>query len=76
MIPGKPLYNLINTEEDPIPPDEPVFIIRAQDDLGELVVRFYAMLVECHLHNPRFAAKVREHADLFAVWPTRKRPDL
>ena len=76
MIPGKRGYTLIGTEDDPIPADEPVFILRAQDDLAELVVRFYALLVETQLHDPVFAQRVREHADLFAVWPTRKRPDL
>jgi hypothetical protein len=76
MIPGRREYNLIGTDLDPIPADEPVFIIRAQDELGELVVRFYALLAEQQLKNPGLAIKVREHADLFAVWPTRKKPDL
>lgn len=75
MIPGKRGYNLIGTEEDPIPEKEPVFILRAQDSLAETVVRIYAVLCEVELKNPRLAAQVREHADLMAVWPTRKRPD-
>jgi hypothetical protein len=75
MLPGKPKYNLINTDDDPIPENEPVFIVRAQDTIGLLTVRFYAMLARHHLHDPRLAAEVERHADLFEVWPTRKRPD-
>jgi hypothetical protein len=76
MIPGRREYNLIGTEDDPIPMDEPVFILRAQDELGELVVRFYALLAEQLLHNPRLSASAKMQAELFASWPTRKRPDL
>lgn len=76
MIPGRRDYNLIGTESDPIPANEPVFIIRAQDTLGEVMLRIYAVLCETELHRPDVARSVREHADLFALWPTKKRPDL
>jgi hypothetical protein len=76
MIPGRREYNLIGTEADPIPIDEPVFILRAQDELAHLVVRFYAILAREHLHNPRLAQSAYEQAELMKTWPTRKRPDL
>jgi hypothetical protein len=76
MIPGRRDYNLIGTEDDPIPQNEPVFILRAQDALALPIMLMYAVLAETQLSDPRLAAKVREHADLFRVWPTRKKPDL
>jgi hypothetical protein len=76
VIPGRRDYNLIGTEADPIPANEPVFILRAQDTLAEPILRMYAVLCQTQLHDPRMAASVLEQADLFAVWPTRKNPDL
>lgn len=76
MIPGRRSYNLIGTEDDPIPENEPVFILRAQDQHSLLTVLFYALIVETLGHDPKLAAEVRAHADLFRTWPIRKRPDL
>jgi len=76
MIPGRRDYNLIGTDEDPIPQDEPVFILRAQDELALPVMLIYAVLAETQMVDPTLARSVREHADLFRVWPTRKKPDL
>jgi len=74
--PGRKDYQFLNTDDDPIPDGEPIFIIRAQDTLGYLVVMFYALLCEIILFNSALAEKVREHAALFKSWPTQKNPDL
>jgi hypothetical protein len=71
---GKPQYRLIGTDEDPIPPDEPVFLIRAQDELAVTAVRIYAVLAR-QRGLLKVADSAREIAELMEVWPTRKRPD-
>jgi hypothetical protein len=73
---GRGDYNLVNTDEDPLPPLEPAFLFRAQDSVAETILRIYAVILEHELHNPTMARQVREQADLFAAWPTKKRPDL
>lgn len=75
MIPGKSQYNLINTPDDPIPDNEPVFLIRARDELAVTTVRIYAALAR-ERGLVKVAASAEAHADLMAVWPTRKAPDL
>lgn len=76
MIPGRRDYNLIGTPDDPIPENEPVFILRAQDSLALPILLMYAVLAEEQIHNPAVANSVRRLAELFRVWPTRKHPDL
>ena len=76
MITGRPEYNLIGTDNDPIPKDEPVLIIRGQDTLAEAMCRIYAVMAEVQLHNLPLAESARELAHLMKVWPTKKPPDL
>jgi len=58
-----------------IPEDEPVFVLRAQDILAPIAVRFYADLVQGATDDFRAAAQIRNVASLMAGWPTRKLPD-
>ena len=69
-------YNHIQDPANLIPADEPVFLIRAQDQVSGAAVRAWA-----HLHRlnggsdaPYTAAMA--HADLMEAWPVKKAADL
>jgi hypothetical protein len=68
-------YNRIQDPAGLIPEDEPVFLLRAQDQLACKVVAYYATLCE-KVQAPEIAAKARMHSDLMAAWPKKKIPDL
>ena len=68
-------YNRIQDPAGLIPENEPVFLLRAQDQLACMAVAYYAQLCEA-AQSPAIAAKAREHADLMAAWPKKKVPDL
>jgi hypothetical protein len=61
---------------DKADPSEPLFILRAQDQLAPLVVRYW--ITAARAHGMTNAAKLAE-AEALAVsmeqWPTRKYPD-
>lgn len=68
-------YDRIQDPENKIPIDEPVFLLRAQDQLACMAVMFYAEL--CRKHQaPSVAAKAKAHADAMARWPKKKLPDV
>jgi len=58
-----------------IPGDEPVFVLRAQDVLAPIAVRFYADLVEGATGNWHSAEDIRSFAQLMSSWGKRKLPD-
>ena len=58
-----------------IPDNEPVFILRAQDALAPIAVRFYADLVQGATDNRHVATEIRDVAALMASWQPRKLPD-
>lgn len=58
-----------------IPDDEPVFILRGQDQLAEEVVNFWADLAERAEVRSGKVADARLVAQEMAAWPTKKRPD-
>jgi len=68
-------YDRIQDPAGKIPADEPVFLLRAQDELACKAVAYYASLCE-QAQAPEVAAKARGHADLMAAWPKKKVPDL
>lgn len=68
-------YDRIQDPDGKIPADEPVFLLRAQDELACKAVAYYASLCE-QAQAPEVAAKARGHADLMAAWPKKKVPDL
>lgn len=61
--------------DDEIPSDEPVFLIRAQDQVSGDAVRAWADLHEKAGGDPKLAELAREHADLMDKWPTKKAAD-
>lgn len=58
-----------------IPNDEPVFLLRAQDELAADTVDFWADAAESHGVDPEVVQRVREHADRMRRWPRHKLPD-
>jgi hypothetical protein len=71
-------YMRIQDPWNDIPDDEPVMLFRAQDELFEEVCRFYAKRLK-EKYGERTAdmqALTLSHAELGAVWPKKKEPDL
>lgn len=58
-----------------IPSDEPIFILRAQDVLAPIALRFYADLVQGAIGDFRVAEQIRDFALIMASWSPRKLPD-
>ena len=54
--------------------NEPVFLLRAQDELAARAVEFYAGL--CAVEAPEVCQRALDHAKLMRAWPTKKLPDL
>lgn len=75
MIHARDDYNRIQDPAGKIPADEPVFLLRAQDELACKAVEYYAFLCG-KAQAPEVAAKAWEHAEKMRQWPTKKVPDL
>jgi len=58
-----------------IPPDEPVFLLRAQDSVAADTVRHWAYLNERANGDPALTQAAREHAIRMDDWPTKKMAD-
>lgn len=55
--------------------DEPIFVLRAQDKLAPMVVRYWAELAEAEGTPAEKVDEAVAHADVMEAWPTRKVPD-
>lgn len=75
MIHSREDYNRIQDPEGKIPADEPVFLLRGQDQLACLAVAYYAGLC-AQAQSPEVAAKAQEHSLRMQAWPNKKVPDL
>ncbi len=69
-------YNRMQDPDGKIPEDEPVFLIRGQDQVGAKTVRAWADLNEEHGGDPKLTSLARQHADLMEAWPKKKKADL
>lgn len=69
-------YNrrIVDTDDE-IPGDEPVFLIRAQDQVSGDAVRAWADLNENAGGDPELSRLAREHAELMDKWPVKKPAD-
>jgi hypothetical protein len=59
-----------------IPDDEPVFLLRGQDQFASGAVRYWADHVKHYGGDPEIVRVAREHADKMEAWPKKKVPDL
>lgn len=58
-----------------MPPEEPVFVLRAQDRLASFIVDHWATLAEAEGVRSGKVAGARECARDMKSWPTQKLPD-
>jgi len=58
-----------------IPPEEPVFVLRAQDELAVKAIEFWAEELEKQDGRSGKVAGARMVADEFRGWPIKKKPD-
>ena len=72
---ARPDYNRIQDPEAKIPEDEPVFLIRGQDQVASKVVRHWADLNDEAGGDPELSANARDQADKMDEWPTKKKAD-
>ena len=71
-------YGKIFVEKGSIPEHEPVFLLRAQDVLAPIVVRYYAELrraLEGKFKGKNISTRIVSIADRMAAWPVKKLPD-
>jgi hypothetical protein len=59
-----------------IPDDEPVFLLRGQDQHASKTVCFWASAVEAAGGDPEIVRVARAHAVKMLDWPKKKQPDL
>lgn len=59
-----------------IPADEPVFLIRGQDQMAARAVRHYADLIESKGASAEDVAAVHRHALAMTNWRPKKIPDV
>ncbi len=69
-------YNRIQDPAGLIPADEPVFLLRAQDQHAADTLRFYAKLVYADKGDPEIMALTEAQADAMDAWPKHKAPDI
>lgn len=60
---------------DKADPDEPLFVIRAQDNLSSVIVRHWARLAEMDGVPDDKVKEARHCADLMEQWPIHKNAD-
>ena len=76
MIHARNDYNRIQDPESKIPENEPVFLLRAQDQVAAEVVRYWAYLHQARGGDEDIASLVHHHADLMDEWPKHKPANL
>lgn len=62
--------------EKKIPDEEPVFLLRGQDQCSAAAVRYWAALNELHGGDPEASRRAREQAELMELWPVNKVADV
>jgi|HubBroStandDraft_6_1064221.scaffolds.fasta_scaffold107012_4 hypothetical protein len=72
--PGLENPDLICNGATPIAADEPVFLLRAQDETAAAVVRFWAALNS--QGDPMAVELALEHARKMDAWPRKKTADV
>ena len=74
---ARPDYDRIQDPAGLIPEDEPVFLLRGQDQFAAETLRFYAHLVQ-HARDPdmKIVNAALLQAGAMDAWPTHKKPDM
>lgn len=69
-------YIVTRRDGTPIPEEEPVFVIRAQDKLAHEAITFYMELVGRYGCDPELIPNLAAHLKEVDAWPTKKWPDF
>lgn len=70
-------YDRIQDPAGLIPADEPVFLLRGQDQFAAETLRYYAHLVShSRSYDPGIVVATKAQADRMDAWPKKKSPDL
>lgn len=69
-------YERLQDPENKIPEDEPVFLLRAQDQVAADVVRIWAVLHKSRGGDCAIANMAENWAGLMDEWPKKKAADL
>ena len=73
---GRPDYDeTIQDSSGKIPADEPVLLIRGQDEYAGRVASFYADTLESRGADPEHVKAIRRHALELRNWRPKKKPD-
>ncbi len=71
-------YGTVTLEKKPdAPADEPCFVLRAQDPLASIAVRYYAELIagsKPGIAGKNDAERIRDIASAMTSWPVKKLP--
>lgn len=77
MIHARKDYNeRIQDTANQIPAEEPVFLIRAQDQVGHTAVRAWAYLHRTNGGSDAAYELAMQHADRMEAWPKKKPADV
>jgi hypothetical protein len=57
-----------------LPPDEPVFVLRARDRFAASLVRTWAIMADKHGAPHDMVAEANRLADAMEEWPTKQTP--
>ncbi len=76
MLHARKDYNRIQDPENKIPEDEPVFLLRAQDQVAAEVVRYWAYLHKVKGGDEAIEILAIKQARLMDRWPKHKPADL
>lgn len=76
MIHAREDYNRTQDLDNKIPEDEPVFLLRAQDQVAADVVRIWAILHRSRGGGEAIASMAMDWALQMDEWPVKKPADL
>ena len=81
MLHARNDYNRrIQDSKSIIPDDEPVFLLRGQDEFAPIILEMYAILVQnAALHDENIVRNTKAHAAAMRKWQEeegRKNPDM
>lgn len=68
-------YGLVLMERGNIPDLEPVFIIRARDELAETTLAQYCMAATARAVDPGVIKRVHDANRIMAAWTDKRLPD-
>ncbi|KKN72258.1 hypothetical protein LCGC14_0412090 [marine sediment metagenome] len=69
-------YNRIQDPDGLIPEDEPVFLLRGQDEFAWRAVFFYAQTAKSKGGDPEIVKNALEQSNRMRHWSPQKSPDM